>query len=233
MDHMVKKFYFPVLRMFSENETDPAKGWNASVKELGEFLPGLSKSGSGDDVSVSAIIDADSFKADHPLQAALQKAKTEAAERRVREQKEREEAARIAAEEEKKRQQEKEAKEKAAQAAAAAKAAAAAAAQPVKPVPTVQPVRPPMPQQPQVQRPIPQQQPSVQRPMPPRPSQPAPEQAGGTPESRQRKIDTITALIDLQNSLNDVEAIKQRNAQNGLENDILAGEAKKPPPPKP
>jgi len=105
MEQMVKKFYYPVLRMFAENETDPSKGWNASLKELDEFLPGLSKRGSGDDISVSGILDMDLIKA-APFQAALQKAKAEAEERRVKEQAEREEAARIAAEEEKQRQAE-------------------------------------------------------------------------------------------------------------------------------
>jgi hypothetical protein len=97
MDHMVKKFYYPVLRMFTENETAQGKGWDASVKELAEFLPGLSKRGSGDDISVSAIMDMDAIQS-APFQSALQKAKIEADARRAREQAEREEAARKAAE---------------------------------------------------------------------------------------------------------------------------------------
>jgi len=124
MDHMVKKFYFPVLRMFTENVTDPSKGWDASVQELADFLPGLSKRGSGDDISVSGIMDMESIQA-APFQAVLQKAKTEAEERRIREQAEREkreEEARIAAEEEKQRQAEAEADKKAAETEAKAAA---------------------------------------------------------------------------------------------------------------
>jgi len=91
MDHMAKKFYYSVLRMFIENEADPAKGWEAAVKELADYLPDLSKRGSGDDISVAGIVDMEAVKAE-PFRAVLQKAKVEADERRAREKDEREKA---------------------------------------------------------------------------------------------------------------------------------------------
>jgi len=215
MDHMVKKFYYPVLRMFTENETDPAKGWDASVKELGEFLPGLSKRGSGDDVSVAAIVDMDLIRA--PLfQAALDKAKKEAEERRIKEQAEREEAARIAAEEEKKRQAEKEAKEKAAQ----------AAAQPAKPVPATLTGRQPAPQPQPVRRPQ-QQQPSRQDAAPTVTAclqDPAVMDAAKRLRAIQEEAERAKSVLE--------QAVLQSSfRQNAAEeSDIPSGEAKKPPP---
>jgi hypothetical protein len=97
MDHMAKKFYYSVLRMFIEGDDDPAKGWGASVRELAEYLPDLSKRGSGDDISVAGIIDMDAVKAE-PFREALRKAKAEAEERRAREKEEREKAVKTAEE---------------------------------------------------------------------------------------------------------------------------------------
>jgi hypothetical protein len=91
MNHMAKKFYYPVLRMFIENEADPAKGWKAAIKELADYLPNLSNRGSGDDISVAGIVDMETVKAE-PFCMALQKAKVEAEERRASEQAEREKA---------------------------------------------------------------------------------------------------------------------------------------------
>jgi len=95
MNHMAKKFYYPVLRMFIEYESDPAKGWKTAIKELADYLPDLSKRGSGDDVSVAGIVDMDAVKAES-FQDVLQKAKVEAEERRVKEQAEREKAIKAA-----------------------------------------------------------------------------------------------------------------------------------------
>jgi hypothetical protein len=97
MGHMAKKFYYPVLRMFIEDDADLARGWEASLKELAEYLPNLSKRGSGDDISVAGIIDMDAVKAER-FSGALQKAKTEAEERRARENEEREKAVKAAEE---------------------------------------------------------------------------------------------------------------------------------------
>jgi len=97
MDHMAKKFYYPVLRTFIDNDDDPAKGWKTSVDELANFLPDLSKRGSGDDISVAGIIDMDAVKTDQ-FRSALQKAKVEAEERRAREKEEREKAIKAAEE---------------------------------------------------------------------------------------------------------------------------------------
>jgi hypothetical protein len=91
MDHMAKKFYYSVLRMFIENEADPAKGWEAAVKELADYLPDLSKRGSGDDISVAGIVDMEAVKTE-PFYTVLQKAKAEADERRAREKNGREKA---------------------------------------------------------------------------------------------------------------------------------------------
>jgi hypothetical protein len=116
MDHMAKKFYYSVLRMFiEEDDNDPAKGWASAAKELADYLPDLSKRGSGDDISVAGIIDMDAVKA-APFRSMLQKAKVEAEERRAREKEEREKAikaaeeARIKAAEEKKAAEEEAAK---------------------------------------------------------------------------------------------------------------------------
>ena len=95
MNHIAKKFYYPVLRMFIENKADSDEGWKASVKELADYLPDLSKRGSGDDISVAGIIDMDAVKSE-PFCEVLQKAKVEAEERRAREKEEREKAVKAA-----------------------------------------------------------------------------------------------------------------------------------------
>jgi hypothetical protein len=110
MDHMAKKFYYSVLRMFIEDDDDPAKGWEAAVKELADYLPDLSKRGSGDDISVAGIIDMDAIKA-APFRSMLQKAKVEAEERRAKEKEERERAIKAAEEERAKMEEEKKAAE--------------------------------------------------------------------------------------------------------------------------
>jgi hypothetical protein len=91
IDHMAKKFYYPVLRMFIENEADSAKGWNVAVKELADYLPDLSRRGSGDDISVAGIVDMGTVKSE-TFRGVLSKAKLEAEERRAKEQAEREKA---------------------------------------------------------------------------------------------------------------------------------------------
>ena len=113
MDHMAKKFYYSVLRMFIEDDDDPAKGWEAAVKELADYLPDLSKRGSGDDISVAGIIDMDAVKAE-PFRESLRKAKAEAEERRAREKEEKEKALKAAEEERAKMEEEKKAAEEAA-----------------------------------------------------------------------------------------------------------------------
>ncbi len=113
MDHMAKKFYYSVLRMFIENDDDPAKGWGTSVRELAAYLPDLSKRGSGDDISVAGIIDMDAVKTE-PFREALRKAKAEADERRAREKEEREKAVKEAEEARAKAAEEKKAAEEAA-----------------------------------------------------------------------------------------------------------------------
>jgi len=95
MDHMAQKFYYSVLRMFIEADDDPAKGWEAAVKELAEYLPELSKRGSGDDISVAGIIDMEAVKTEL-FCGALKKAKDEADKRRAREKEERENAIKVA-----------------------------------------------------------------------------------------------------------------------------------------
>jgi len=127
MDHMAKKFYYSVLRMFIENDADPSKGWGASEKELADYLPDLSKRGSGDDISVAGIIDMDAVKA-APFRDALQKAKVEAEERRAREKEEREKALKEAEEARAKAAEEKKAAEEAAAKKAEEKKAAESAA---------------------------------------------------------------------------------------------------------
>jgi len=104
--------------MFIENEADPSKGWEAAVKELADYLPDLSKRGSGDDISVAGIVDMETIKAE-PFLAALQKGKEEAEERRAREKEEREKAIKAAEE----ARAEEAARRKAAEEEAAAKTA--------------------------------------------------------------------------------------------------------------